>query len=41
MTETEVGILLTLADPATKLALAAYREAARENCVALGALAKL
>ena len=41
VTETEDGILLTLADPATKLALAAYREVARENRVAQAALAKL
>lgn len=39
--ETPDGILLTAVDPATKMALEAYAEVARENRVALAALAKL
>ena len=39
--ETPDGILLTAVDPATKVALEAYAEVARENRVALAALAKL
>ena len=39
--ETPDGILLTATDPATKAALAAYAEGARENRAAMAALAKL
>jgi len=39
--ETPDGILLTATDPATKIALAAYAEGARENRAAMAALAKL
>lgn len=39
--ETPDGILLTAVDPATRVALAAYAEVARENRAALAALAKL
>ena len=39
--ETPDGILLTAADPATTAAMAAYAEGAKENRVALAALAKL
>lgn len=39
--ETPDGILLTATDPATKTALAAYAEGARENRAAMAALAKL
>jgi putative addiction module antidote len=39
--ETADGILLTASDPATKAALEAYAEVARENRVALAALAKV
>lgn len=41
ITETADGILLTAADPATKVALEAYAEGARENRAALAALSKL
>ena len=39
--ETADGILLTVADPETKAALAAYAEVAKENRDAMAALAKL
>ncbi|MEP6832293.1 MAG: protein kinase [Gemmatimonas sp.] len=39
--ETPDGILLTAADPATKAALAAYAEVAKENRATLAALARL
>lgn len=39
--ETPDGILLTPTDPATKAALAAYAEVAKENRATLEALAKL
>jgi len=39
--ETPDGILLTATDPATKAAMVAYEEVARENRAALAALAKL
>lgn len=41
VTETEDGILLSIADPETKAAMAAFAEGLRENHVALAALAKL
>jgi len=39
--ETPDGILLSPTDPATRTALAAYAEVARENRATLAALAKL
>jgi len=39
--ETPDGILLTPTDPATKVALAAYAEVAKENRATLAALVKL
>lgn len=39
--ETADGILLTASDPETRAALEAYAEVARENRVALAALAKV
>lgn len=39
--ETPDGILLTATDPATKAALAAYAEVAKEHRTILAALAKL
>jgi len=39
--ETPDGILLTATDPATKAAMVAYDEGARENRAAMAALAKL
>ncbi|MEO7360598.1 MAG: AbrB/MazE/SpoVT family DNA-binding domain-containing protein [Gemmatimonadaceae bacterium] len=39
--ETPDGILLTATDPATKAAMVAYEEGARENRAAMAALATL
>ena len=40
MHETPVGILLTATDPATKAAMVAYEEGARENRAAMAALGR-